>query len=86
MKLLKFNMCFLMAIIYVSDVDIFHVHSLLEIAKTRGSSSNITSTEELAMHRSLSEFLFQTFAKPNTVKIVRENMIDAALAVSKKTD
>ena len=52
-----------------------------EIAKARATGSNVGSIEELAMHRSLSEYLFQTFSKPNTVETVRKNMIDAALAV-----
>jgi hypothetical protein len=64
---------------------------LLEIAKKRayGSSTAASrgpSIEELAMHRSLSEFLFQTFAKPNTVDAVRKGMIDSAIAAQQKND
>lgn len=56
-----------------------------EIAKARATASNVGSIEELAMHRALSEYLFQTFAKPNTVESVRRNMIDAAAAVAPRS-
>lgn len=55
--------------------------ALLEIAKARASANNVSSTEELAMHRALSEYLFHMFGKPNTVETVRNSMIDAAIAL-----
>ena len=59
---------------------IFFIYCV-DIAKNRAAPSNVSSIEELAMLRSLSEYIFETFAKPKAVESVRKNMIDAAIAV-----
>lgn len=75
------NCCHCSVLCLPADV-LYSLLTLAEIAQARATAINTGSVEELAMHRALSEHLFSTFAKPNTVEVVRQNMIKAAIAVS----
>jgi hypothetical protein len=51
-----------------------------ENSKSRAQASS--TVEELAMHRVLSEFIHKTFSKPDSVLLLRKDMVAAATDVS----
>jgi hypothetical protein len=52
------------------------------ITSSRARSSTALSVEELAMHRILSERLASFFTQPNQTNLLREQMIQAAIAAA----
>jgi hypothetical protein len=58
---------------------------LTDLMNSSRSRSLTASVEELAMHRIISERLYSYFTQPNQVKLIRNEMIEAAKDISPST-